>query len=84
MGGDRGAGGGGGGEGGRGGEDPGSAPGKLKFVIHFQEEKTGTNFPREAIPLPPLELSGSAHACPTVEFYFLFVAGLAIILSRAN
>ena len=35
-------------------------------------------------PPSPSELSGSAHACPTVEFYFLFVAGLDIILSRAN
>ena len=47
--------------------------------------KTNTNLPREAIrpPPPPLELSGSAHACLTVEFYFLFlhVSGLAIILS---
>ena len=61
MGGDRG----GGGAGCR-----GPAPGKLQVAIYFQEEKTGTNFPREAIPPPPLELSGSAHACPTVEFYF--------------
>ena len=53
--------------------------------------KTGTNLPREAIPPPPpppppLELSGSAHACLTgiLFFYFLHVAGLAIILSRDN
>ena len=35
--------------------------------------------PSRSDPPPPLELSGSAHACPSVEFYFLFVAGLAII-----
>ena len=37
-------------------------------------------------PHPPLELSGSAHACPTgnLFFYFLHVVGLAIILSRDN
>ena len=69
---------------GGGGGYPGPAPGKLQFVKYFREEKTDMNFPREAIPPPPLELSGSAHACPMVEFYFLFVAGLAIILSRAN
>ena len=62
----------------------GPAPGKLQVVIYLQEEKTGTNFPRDAIPTPPLELSGSAHACPTAECYLLFVAGLAIILSIAN
>ena len=50
-----------------GGRGPGSPPGKLQVVIYFQAE-TGTDFPREATP--PLELSGSAHACLTVEFYF--------------
>ena len=30
------------------GRNPGPAPGKLQVVIYFQEEKTGTNFPREA------------------------------------
>ena len=42
------------------------------------------NWYKQSPPPSPLELSGSAHACPTVEFYFSFVAGLAIILSRAN
>ena len=32
-----------------------------------RRRKTGTSFPREAT----LELSGSAHACLTVEFFFL-------------
>ena len=41
MGGDRGGGGGG-----------GPAPGKLQVIIYFQEEKTGTNFSREAPPSP--------------------------------
>ena len=40
-------------EGGGGRGYPGPAPGKLQVVIYFQEEKTGTNFPGEAIPPPP-------------------------------
>ena len=57
-----------------------TSPGKSQVVICF-----GTNLLREAIRTPfPLELSGSMHACLTVEFNFLHVAGSAIILSRAN
>ena len=66
MGGDRGIGG--------GGRGPGPPPGKLQSCHLFPRRKTGTNFPREATPpppLPPLELSGSTHAYLTVEFYFL-------------
>ena len=53
---------------------------KLPFV---SRRKTGTNLPREAIqpfPPPPLELSGSDRNF----IFFLYVAGLAIILSRDN
>ena len=64
-------------------------PMKIISCHLFPRRKTGTNLPREAIrtpPHPPLELSGSAHACLTgiLFFYFLHVAGLAIILSRDN
>ena len=47
----------------------------------FPRRKTGTNLPREAIRPPPPS-SGSAHACLTgiLFFYFLHVAGLAIVL----
>ena len=61
-----------------GGRGPGPPPGK-----------SGTSFPREASPHLLLELSGSAHACLTVEFFFLssfFACNrcLAIILSSAD
>ena len=62
-------------------EDGGRGPGppppppplenyKLSFIS--KKKKTGKNFPREAAP-PQLELSGSQHACLTVEFYFYFL-----------
>ena len=61
-------------------------PMKIISCHLFPRRKNGTNHPREAIqpPPPPLELSGSAHACLTgiLFFIFLHVAGLAIILSR--
>ena len=63
-------------------------PMKIISCHLFPSIKTGTNLPREAIRPPPphLELSGSAHACfdGNFIFYFLHVAGLAIILSRDN
>ena len=66
-------------------------PMKITSCHLFPRRKTGMNLPREAIrpppppPPPPLELSGSAHAClDRIFFYFLHVAGLAIILSRDN
>ena len=65
-------------------------PMKIISCHLFPRKKTGTNLPREAIrpppPPPPLELSGSGHACidRNFIFYFLHVAGLAIILSRDN
>ena len=64
-------------------------PMKIISCHLFPRRKTGTNLPREAIrppppPPPPLELSGSAHACldRNFIFYFLHVAGFAIMLSR--
>ena len=75
---------------GTGAPDP-PPPRKITSCLLFPRRKTGTNFSGEAPPPhppPPLELSGSAHACLTVEFifyfHFLHVAGLAILLSRAN
>ena len=70
------------------GEGGPDLPMKIISCHLFPRRKTGTNLPREAIrpPPPPLELSGSAHACldRNFIFYFLHVAGLAIILSRDN
>ena len=51
---------------------------KLSFLL------VRTSFEEQFGPPSPLELSGSVHACLTVEFNFLHVAGSAIILSRAN
>ena len=67
-------------------------PMKIISCHLFPRRKTGTNLLRGAIrppptpPTPPLELSGSAHACldRNFIFHFLHVAGLAIILSRDN
>ena len=63
-------------------------PMKIISCHLFPRRKTGTNLPREAIrPPPPL------WKCPDPRthvltgilfFYFLHVAGLAIILSRDN
>ena len=73
---------------GRGAGAPDLPPGKLQVVIYFQEEKL-VRASLEKQPPPPLELSGSAHACLTVEFYFFYlpflhVTGLAIIISSAD
>ena len=62
------------------GQGPRTCPWKITSCHLFPRRK---NWYKQSPP-SPLELSGSAHACPTVEFYFLLVAGLAIILSRAN
>ena len=69
MGGDREGAGGGGGGGGRG---PGPPPGKLQVIMYFLEEKLVRTSIEKQSPPPPLELSGSAHACLTVEF-FIFI-----------
>ena len=58
------------GGGGGGGRSPGHPPGKLQVANHFQEEKLVRASLEKHPPPPPLELSGSAHACLTVEFYF--------------
>ena len=65
-----------GGGGGGGGKDPGPAPGKLQIVIYFQEEKTGTNFPREAIRWSCLDPHTHVR-----RWNFIFCL---FILSRAN
>ena len=57
----------GGGWRGAGGLDP---PGKLQVVIYFQVGKLVRASLDKQPPPPPLELSGSAHACLTVEFIF--------------
>ena len=62
-------------------------PMKIISCHLFPRRKTGTNLlEKQFDPPPPLELSGSAHACldRNFIFYFLHVAGLAIILSRDN
>ena len=62
-----------------------NSPGKITSCRLFPSRK----LVRTSTPHPPtLELSGSAHACLTLEFYFylpfLHVTGLAIILSSAD
>ena len=79
---DRGDGGGGGG-GGAGAPDLPLENYKMSFIsIRASPEKQPPS------PPPPLELSGSARACLTVDFYFylpfLHVTGLAIILPSAD
>ena len=56
------------------------------IAICFLEEKLVRTSLEKQFDTPPLELSGSAHACldRNFIFYFLHVAGLAIILSRDN
>ena len=67
-----------------GGQGPQTCPCTITSCHLFPRRKKWYELPSKSNPPSPLELSGSAHACPTVEFYFLFVAGLAIILSRAK
>ena len=79
--------GGGGGGGGGGAGAPDLPLENYKFSFIFKQKKW-YELPSRSNPPAPLELSGSAHACLTVELYFYFhflhLAGLAFILSRAN
>ena len=73
-----------------GGQGPGTSPWKITSCHLFLRRKTGTNFPRETIPPSPLCwscLDPHTHVWRwnyIFYFHFLHVAGLAIILSRAN
>ena len=71
---------GGGGGGGGGGRGPGPPPGKLQVVMYFLEEK----LVRTSIDPPPLELSGSAHACLTVEFFIFYFLHVAYFLKLTD
>ena len=63
-------------------------PMKIIAICFLEEKLVRTSLEKQfdTPPPPPLELSGSAHACldRNFIFYFLHVAGLAIILSRDN
>ena len=71
--------------GGDGGQGPRISPWKITSC-HLFPSRNWYGLPSRSNP--PLELSGSAHACLTVEFYFSFsflhVTGLAVILSSAD
>ena len=75
---------------GGGGQGPRTSPWKISSCHLFLRRKTGTNFPREAIPLPPPRWSClDPHTYVwrwnfIFYFHFLHVTGLAIKLSRAN
>ena len=58
--------------------------GKITSCHVFPRRKTGTNFHREATPPPPLELSGSAHACLTVEFFIFIFLHVAYFLKLTD
>ena len=70
----------------RGGRGP-DLPMKIISCHLFPRRKTGTNRPREAIrppPPPPVGIVWIRARLSDRNFYFLHVAGLAIILSRDN
>ena len=69
----------------RGGQGVRTSPGKSQVVICFLEENlVRTSLEKQFDPPPPLGLSWIRARMSDGGIFFLHVAGLAIILSRAN